>query len=140
MAKRNTGVNVPVPRVKVIKALEQALINLDNDYKNQETNEAKYKVALKKWENQILKMAIAKFTKAANVNVNVRYNSYVNIDFDIPANEIKLPEKPEREFKSMSDWEYRDSKEEISNAIRVLKMCETETINTATYGGITKYL
>ena len=140
MAKRNTGINVPVPRVKVIKALEQALVKLETDYKNQAVNETKYRASLKKWEAQVLKMAISKFAKAANVSVNVRYNSYVNIDFDIPANEMKLPEKPEREFKSMHDWEYKDSKEEIENAIRVLKMCDSETINTATYGGITKYL
>jgi len=140
MARRNTGVNVPVARVKVIKALEQALVKLETDYKSQEVNEAKYRASLKKWESQVLKAAIAKFAKAANISVNVRFNSYVNIDFDIPANEIKLPEKPEREFKSMHDWEYKDSKEEIENAIRILKMCDNETINTATYGGITKYL
>ena len=140
MARRNQGINVKVPRVKVIKALEQALVKLDNDYKNQEVNETKYRASLKKWESQVLKMAITKFAKATNVNVNVRYNSYVNIDFDVPASEMKLPEKPEREFKSMSDWQYKDDKEEIENAIRVLKMCDDELISTATYGGITKYL
>ena len=140
MARRNTGVNVPVPRVKVIKALEQALAKLETNYKNQEVNEAKHKAAIKKWEQQVLKLAIAKFTKAANVSVNVRYNSYVNIDFDIPADVIKLPEKPEQDYEVLHHWQYVENKEEIENALRVLNMCETETINTATYGGITKYL
>jgi len=140
MARRNTGVNVPVPRVKVIKALEQALAKLETNYKNQEANEAKYQIAIKKWEQQVLKLAIAKFAKAHNVNVNVRYNSYVNIDFNIPNSAIELPEKPEKDFEVLHHWQYVENKEEIENALRVLNMCENETINTATYGGITKYL
>ena len=139
MAKRNTGINVPVARVKVIKALEQALVKLETEYKNQETNEKKCQVVLKKWENQVLKAAMSKLSKATSVSINPRYN-FINIDFNLPIEATKIPEKPERDFKSMSDWQYKDDKEEIENAIRVLKMCDNETINTATYGGITKYL
>ena len=140
MARRNQGINVKVPRAKVIKALEQALVKLDNNYKNQEANQTKYKAEVAKWEKQILKLAIAKFAKARDVKVHVRYNSYVNVEFDLPASAIKLPEKPEADFETIHDWQYKDSKEEIENAIRVLKMCDDELISTATYGGITKYL
>lgn len=140
MAKRNQGINVKVPRAKVIKALEQALIKLETNYKNQETNEAKYKAAQERWQKQVTKLAVAKFAKAENLRVNSRYNGTVNIDFDLPAGTVKLPEEPKREFETMHDWQYRDNKEEIENAIRLLKMCEDELISTATYGGITKYL
>ena len=140
MARRNTGINVPVARVKVIKALEQALVKLETEYKNQETNEKKYQVTVKKWENQVLKAAVGKLSKATSVSVTTRYGNHINIDFNLPIDAMKISEKPERDFKSMSDWQYKDDKEEIENAIRVLKMCDNETINTATYGGITKYL
>ena len=140
MARRNQGINVKVPRAKVIKALEQALVKLETNYKNKEANEAKYKAALKSWEKQVIKLAVAKFAKAENVRVNVRYNNRINIDFDVPAGVIKLPEQPEKEFDDMADWQYKDNKEEIENAMRVLNMCEDELISTATYGGITKYL
>ena len=140
MARRNQGINVKVPRVKVIKALEQALVKLETSHKNQDTNEAKYKVAQERWLKQVSKLAISKIAKAENLRANVRYDGRVNIDFDLPAGTIKLPEEPKRDFESMHDWQYRDNKEEIENAIRVLKMCDDELISTATYGGITKYL
>ena len=140
MARRNQGINVKVPRVKVIKALEQALIKLETNYKNQEANEAKHKAAVDRWEKQVLKLATANFGKAKDVKVNVRWNNLVNIDFDLPVGAIKLPEEPKKDFEVLPDWQYKDNKEEIENAIRVLKMCDDELISTATYGGITKYL
>jgi hypothetical protein len=140
MARRNQGINVPVPRVKVIKALEQALVKLETNYKNQATSEAKYKAAQERWLKQVTKLAITKFSKAQDLRVNVRFDGRINVDFDLPAGAVKLPEQPEREFETMHDWQYKENKEEIENAIRVLKMCDNETINTATYGGITKYL
>jgi hypothetical protein len=45
MARRNQGINVKVPRVKVIKALEQSLVKLENNYKNQEAEDKKYQLA-----------------------------------------------------------------------------------------------
>ena len=140
MARRNQGINVKVPRVKVIKALEQALVKLETNYKNQAVNEAKYKRAQEQWQKQVTKLATTKFAKAENVRINVRYNGNINVDFDLPADTVKLPEEPKREFESMADWQYKDNKEEIDNAIRVLKMCDDELISTATYGGISKYL
>ena len=140
MAKRNQSINVKVSRVKVIKALEQALVKLETSHKNQDTNEAKYKAAQERWLKQVSKLAISKIAKAENLRANVRYDGRVNIDFDLPAGTVKLPEEPKRDFESMADWQYRDNKEEIENAIRVLKMCDDELISTATYGGITKYL
>lgn len=140
MARRNQGINVKVPRVKVIKALEKALAKLDNDYKNQEANNAKHKLAEERWQKQVLKLATNKFSAAENVRVHIRGNGSVNIDFDLPKDKIKLPEEPQREFPIIPDWQYKDNKEEIENAIRILKMCEDELISTATYGGISKYL
>lgn len=140
MARRNQGINVKVPKVKVIKALEQALVKLETNHKNQGANEAKYKAAQERWLKQVSKLAITKITKAENLRANIRYNGTINIDFDLPAGTITLPEEPKRDFELMHEWQYKDSKEEIENAIRVLKMCDDEFISTATYGGITKYL
>jgi hypothetical protein len=35
---------------------------------------------------------------------------------------------------------YRDMKDEISNAIRILKMTDEETVSTSTYNSIARYL
>ncbi len=40
----------------------------------------------------------------------------------------------------MSVHNYRDTKEEIENAIRILKMTDEETVSTSTYNSIARYL
>ena len=140
MARRNQGINVKVPRAKVIKALEQALIKLETNYKNQAVNEKKHNAAMDKWREQVAKLAAAKISKAENLRAIVRYNGVINVEFDLPKNSVNLPTEPEKNYDSMLDWQYKDSKEEIENAIRVLNMCDDEHISTATYGGISKYL
>jgi hypothetical protein len=140
MARRGQTINVKVPRKKVIVALEKALVKLETNYKNQDAEQKKYDATYKKWEQQVIKLAKAKFSKAINLRVNTRHNGNVNIDFDIPADVISLPEEPSREFDVTPQWQYKDNKEELENAIRVLNMCEDEYISTATYGAISKYL
>jgi len=140
MGRRNQGINVKVPRAKVIKALEQALIKLETNYKNQEANEKKYNTAYDKWREQVAKLAATKISKAINLRANVRYNGVINVDFDLPKDSVNLPTEPEKNYETMLEWQYKDTKEEIENAIRILNMCDDELISTATYGGISKYL
>jgi len=140
MARRNQGINVKVPRVKVIEALEQSLVKLENNYKNQEAEDKKYKLATDEWNKQAQNLVLSKITKAENIRINIRYNDIINVDFDLPAGVVKLPVEPIRDYESISDWQYKDNKEEIENALRVLNMCDDELISTATYGGISKYL
>ena len=140
MARRNQGINVKVPRTKVIKALEQALVKLETNYKNQAANEKKYDIAVDKWRAQVAKLAVAKINKAEGLAANTRYTGDVVVTFSLPAGTITVPTEPEKDYEVMSDWQYKDSKEEIENAIRVLNMCDDEHISTATYGGISKYL
>ena len=140
MARRNQGINVPVSRLKVIKSLEQALIKLDTNQKNQASNEAKFNAAKQRWQKQVAKLALAKINKAEELDAETRHFGNIRVVFTLPAGVIKLPDEPKRDFESMHTWQYKDAREEIENALRVLKMSEAETINTATYGSITKYL
>ena len=140
MARRNQGINVKVPRVKVIEALEQSLIKLEIIHKNQEPEENKYKLEFDEWNKQVQNLVLTQITKAENIRVNVRYNNSVNVDFDLPAGVVNLPVEPQRNYEQIPDWQYKDNKKEIENALRVLNMCDDELISTATYGGITKYL
>jgi hypothetical protein len=51
-----------------------------------------------------------------------------------------LPKEPVKDFESMSIYNYREQKEEISNAIRILKMTDEETVSTSTYQAVARYL
>ena len=74
------------------------------------------------------------------MRVSVRYNGMVNVDFDLPAGSVELPEPPKSDYVSIHEWQYKEQKEEIENAIRILKMTDEEVVNTSTYNAVARYL
>ncbi len=142
MARGNgRTINVKIPTKKVIIALEQSLNKLELDYTSQDEAESKYQNSMEKWRKDIGTWAIAKFSKAENIRTNYRsWNKTMNVDFDLVVDEKDFPAEPERNFEQMNIHTYRDMKDEISNAIRILKMTDEETVSTSTYNSIAKYL
>ena len=137
---RGKAINVKIATAKVIKALETKLAQLQKDKANQKSNEEKHKKAVEKYNKEIAKLAVAQIAKAQNLRVNTRYNGVVNVDFDLPAGTIELPDEPQRDYEVMADWQYKEIIEEIENAIRILKMTDEEVVSTSTYNSIAKYL
>jgi hypothetical protein len=141
MARNGKSISVKIATPKVIKALEVRLAELNTNYANQEANEAKYVKAMEKWRKEIFTYAIANIKKAENVRTNYRsWNNTLNIDFDLTTSESSLPTEPEREFEQMGRHNYLEQKQEIENAIRILKMTDEEVVNTSTYNAIARYL
>ena len=141
MARNGKAINVKIATAKVIKALENALAKLEKDYSTQEANEAKHEKAMEKWRKDLFTFALTKTSKAENIRANYRsYNKTLNIDFDILCDSKDVPTMPERDFEQISVYDYRQQKEEISNAIRILKMTDEEVISTSTYNSVAKYL
>jgi hypothetical protein len=138
---RQKAISVKIATPKVIKALEQALAKLELDYTSQEANEAKYQKQHEKWKKELIDYAVANIKKAENFRTNYRsWNNQLNIDFDLTVSDKDLPKEPEKDFESMSVYNYREQKEEISNAIRILKMTDEEVVNTSTYNAVARYL
>jgi len=110
-------------------------------YTSQEANEAKYNKAMEKWRKEIFAYAISNIKKAENVRTNYRsWNNTLNIDFDLTTSEADLPKEPERDFEQIGRHNYLEQKQEIENAIRILKMTDEEVVNTSTYNAIARYL
>ena len=138
---RSKAINVKIQTVKVINALEASLAKLEKDYLAQEANEAKYQKAYKAWQKEIGKWAIANFSKAENLRTNYRsWNKTLNVDFDIITEETSFPVEPQKDFEVIHQHSYREMKNEIENAIRILKMTDEETVNTSTYNAVAQYL
>jgi predicted transcriptional regulator len=141
MATRGKAISVKIPTARVIKALETKLAELEKDYANQEANEAKHKKAYEKWQKEIGKWAIDRFSKAENIRTNYRaWNSTLNVDFDIKTLGEDFPKEPEKNYVEIHQHSYREQKEEMSNAIRILKMTDEEVVNTSTYNAVARYL
>ena len=138
---RQKAISVKIATPKVIKALEIALAKLESDYASQEANEAKYEKLRKAWQKEVQDYAIANIKKAENFRTNFRsWNNQLNIDFDLTVSEKEMPKEPVKDFESISIYNYREQKEELSNAIRILKMTDEETVSTSTYNAIARYL
>jgi hypothetical protein len=141
MATRGKAISVKIATPKVIKALETKLVELNTNFANQEANEVKYQKAYEKYKKELIAYATSNIKKAENFRTNYRsWNNTLNIDFDLTVAETELPKCPEREFEVMNAHTYKDMKEEIENAIRILKMTDEETVNTSTYNAIARYL
>jgi hypothetical protein len=141
MARNGKSISVKIATPKVIKALESALAKLESDYTSQEANEAKYEKLRKAWQKEISDYAVANIKKAENFRTNYRsWNNTLNIDYDLTVSEKDLPKEPEKDFESISIYNYREQKEEMQNAIRILKMTDEETVSTSTYQAVARYL
>ena len=141
MARGGKAIQVKIPTAKVIKALETKLAELEANYKKQDENEAKYKKAHEKWTKELGKYAIAQISKAENLRTNYRsWNKTLNVDFDLICDEKDFPKEPERDYEQLHTHTYREMKEEMENAIRILKMTDEEVVNTSTYNAIARYL
>ena len=139
---RGKAISVKIPTQRVIAGLETALAKLEADFANQSENEAKYNKLHEAWKAEIGKWAIANFSKAINLRTNYRsWNNNLNVDFDIVvANENEFPTEPEKDFEVIHTHTYKEMKEEITNAIRILKMTDEEVVNTSTYNAVARYL
>ena len=141
MATRGKAISVKIPTQRVITALETKFAELETNWANQEANEAKYQKSFEKWKKELIDYAVENIKKAENFRTSYRqWNNNLNIDFDLTVNEKDFPKEPEREFEQLHVHTYREMKEEISNAIRILKMTDEETVNTSTYNAVARYL
>jgi hypothetical protein len=139
---RGKAISVKIATPKVIKALETRLAELETNWANQEANEAKYQKSYEKHKKELIAYATANIKKAENFRTNFRsWNGTLNIDFDLTGlSESDLPKCPERDFEQLHQHTYNEQKEELSNAIRILKMTDEEFVNTSTYNAVARYL
>ena len=138
---RGKAISVKIPTERVIKALEQTLNKLELDWTSQEANEAKYQKSYKAWQKELQEFAIANIKKAENFRTNYRsWNKNLNVDFDITVSEGQFPAEPEKDFEVIHSHQYKEMKEDITNALTILKMTDEETVNASTMKQIAKYL
>lgn len=141
MARGQKAISVKIATTKVIKALETKLADIEANYKKQDENEAKFQKSVAKWNKEMIKFALDNIAKAENVQTNYRsWQQILNVDFNLKVDEKDFPKMPERDFEQLHFHTYKSMKEEIENAIRILKMTDEEVVSTSTYNAIAQYL
>lgn len=141
MARGNgRSINVKIPTIKVINALETKLEKVKKDYANQNVNEAKHEKAVEKWSKDVATLAMAHTGLVKEVTANVRWTGEINVEFNLPKGTFQIPARPEKDYEVVSSYQYKETVEEIENAIRILKLTDEEVVSTSTYNSIAKYL
>jgi len=107
---RGKAINVKIATVKVIKALETRLAELEKNYAEQGKNEAKHLKAYEAWKKEVGKWAIENFSKAENLRTNYRsWNNNLNVDFDIVVKQGDFPQEPEKDFEVIHTHSYNET-------------------------------
>lgn len=142
MARGNSRtINVKIPTVKVINALQTKLDQVKSDYAKQDEHEKNYQKEYDNWRKEIIQFALANVSGAQNLRTNYRaWTNTLNVDFDLDVKESAFPKEPERNYQQISSHTYIDMVDEIENAIRILKLTDEETVSTSTYNSIARYL
>ena len=130
------GINVKVAKSKVVKALKDKLDTSAKAVVSNEKKRKEYEKANKVWSKQVAEI-VAKQISKVDVSANENWRGEVNVQFTIPANEVKLPAKPEMDLdQELARYEVS----EIENAIRILEMSEEEFVSASTMKQIASYL
>lgn len=137
---RGKAISVKIATPKVIKALEASLEKLNKDYASQEANEKKHQKAVEKYQKELGKLAVAHISKADEVQASENWRGELNVRFTLPAGTFTIPAEPVKDFTSIHEYNYREQKEEMENAIRILKMTDEEVVSTSTYQAVARYL
>lgn len=140
MARNGKAINVKVARVKVIKALKDALANTIKTYEAEEKAQKVYDKEMEAYNKKVAELALKQMSKAENVRVCERWNGVINVDFNLPAGSVKMPTEPKNPQRTTSEYSFNDTKKEIENAIRILEMSDEELISTSTYQAVAQYL
>jgi hypothetical protein len=137
----NRTINVKIPTIKVINALETKLAQVKADYEKQDEHEKKHQKEYDNWRKEIIQFALTNVSDAQNLRTNYRsWNSTLNVDFDLDVEKSAFPQEPERNYELISSHTYKEMVDEIENAIRILKLTDEKVVSTSTYNSIARYL
>ena len=145
---RNSTISVKVKVSVLLTALRKALAEREERFATNDKKEADHKKAYDKWKADFEKAVIAsvKNGKAKPVNVtivgyhrNTVPDTHEVVELTVSFPKALLAQQPESP-ETYREWEYKNDKEALENAIRVLEMSDQEVVSTSTYHSVVKYL
>ena len=135
------GINVKVPTKKLIKKLEERLVQIKKNYADQEKNDAIYRASVKKWQDA--HKAIPKTLKPSDISIGAisNWGDYKGkLKVEVTYWVTPKSSEPVKEYEEMNSYHYRQTVEAIENSIRILSMTEEEYVNTSTFKQVSQYL
>lgn len=139
------NLSVKVKTSTLTKALEEALSIRKKRWDTETKRKADHKKAEEAYHLSLLKLLRANKAKITDASEAYRYRrddpTEKNITFScqIVLPKTAVPEKPE-DFCEYHEHQYKREREDIEQAIRILKMTDQEYVSASTYRSVAEYL
>jgi hypothetical protein len=135
---------VKIKTDKVISALEKAIVARGKKLADSKKADAEYETAMKKWNDDLKKLAKSPKAKITEVSSYHRWHSSKNaseqeLSVTITVPSALFPAEPKNKD-SYSEHLYEREVEEINNALRLLRMTDQEYVNASTMKSVSQYL
>lgn len=134
-------ISVRVSRTKLIASLQKAIANFNDE---SDKIEAK-KLLRNKWEVRSKKIPLASYAKLAHkTEIDIDDNVWRDNDsIKVTVNYFIKKSVAVDKLAYVADvysFNHDNAIEEIGQAIRLLELSDEDTVNTATYGSVARYL
>ena len=139
------SLSVKVKTTALIKALEEALDKREKRWANQEKEMARHKKEVEAYNASILKLVkagkgtIHDITENKWATRNDKNSTTVSFSAEIKLPKSVMPVEP-KEIDEMRESTYKMETDDISQALRILKMTDQEYVNASTYKSVAEYL
>lgn len=133
------SINVKVTTVKVVKALEVALVSRKKKLADWEKAQENHTKQCADWEKSIIELIKLGKAKVTDVTHNSAWGQQVEqarVIINLPASH-SYPVSPD---KPSELWSINNDIEELENAIALLKMTDEEYVSTSTYRGVARLI
>jgi len=146
------GINLKVSKVKLLTALKEKLSEVHTKQVDYLHQVKVYEQLKKDHETQIKKIAIKNLDLITDVSERSHWGgdkvSVFELRLELPITQVPTaPEEPMPPYKGGRGYgrnyvsnDYDDIVADITNAIRMLELSDEDTVSTATYANIVKYL
>jgi hypothetical protein len=132
--------SVKVATDKLIKALEDRLVQMTSDYEKQPGILDKYQKEKDKWIKECINYILANGKSNCTPEyVNTLSTNLLSVNCGFYINKSDFRPEPICP-KTMSDFEFNEAVQNINNAINILKLTDEPFVSASTYSAATKYL
>jgi len=139
------SLSVKVKTTALIKALEEALDKREKRWANQEKEMARHKKEVEAYNASILKLVKAGKGTIHDISENKwatrndKNSTTITFSAEIKLPKSVMPVEP-KEIDEMRESTYKMETDDISQALRILKMTDQEYVNASTYKSVAEYL
>jgi len=139
------SLSVKVKTTALIKALEEALDKREKRWANQEKEMARHKKEVEAYNASILKLVKAGKGTIHDISENKwatrndKNSTTITFSAEIKLPKSVMPVEP-KEIDDMREHTYKMETDDISQALRILKMTDQEYVNASTYKSVAEYL